>query len=334
MNRSLARIAVCSAFLWLASAAPAFSSFLEQEGVREFIDEMAQREGFNAAELRGLFKDVERQEKVLEAIAQPAEGLPWHRYRPIFVTEERARAGAEFLRANAEVLARAEEEFGVPPEIVTAIIGVETFYGRHKGGHPVLDTLATLAFAYPPRADFFRGELKEFLVLARAEGLDPRSVNGSYAGAMGMPQFISSSYRHYAIDFDGDGQRNLWDSNADIIGSVASYLERHGWRAGDPIAARVGDGGNPAELVHDGLKPRVAPAELREAGVEVSPQPADSERVSVIELDTGDGHEYWVGWPNFYSITRYNHSALYAMAVFQLSQRIDGADSSAATAAR
>lgn len=331
MNRSLARVAVCSVLVWLASVAPVAASFLEREGVREFIDQMAQREGFNAAELRGLFENVERQDKVLEAIARPAEGMPWHRYRPIFVTDARARAGAEFLRANADVLQRAEAEFGVPPEIVTAIIGVETYYGRHKGGYPVLDTLATLAFEYPPRADFFRSELEEFLVLARAEGLDPRSVNGSYAGAMGMPQFISSSYRHYAIDFDGDGQRNLWDNRADVIGSVASYLERHGWRAGEPIATRVGDG-DPAALVRDSLKPRIEPAQLRQAGIEVSPQPADDQRLSVIELEATDGPEYWVGWPNFYSITRYNHSALYAMAVFQLAQRIDGADN--ATAAR
>lgn len=332
MIRSAARVVACAVLVWLASGAPAFASFLEQDGVREFIDEMAAREDFNAAELRGLFESVERQEAALEAIARPAESLPWHRYRPIFVTDARARAGAEFLQANAEVLARAEDEFGVPPEIVTAIIGVETFYGRHKGGYPVLDTLATLAFAYPPRAEFFRSELEQFLVLARAEGLDPRSVKGSYAGAMGMPQFISSSYRHYAIDFDGDGQRDLWNSIPDVVGSVASYLNRHGWRAGEPIAARVDGGGNPAELVRDGLKPKLVPADLREAGVEVSPQPADDDRVTVIELESGDGSEYWVGWQNFYSITRYNHSALYAMAVFQLAQRIDGAAST--TAAR
>lgn len=332
MIRSIARIAVCSSFVWLASAAPAFSSFLDQEGVREFIDGMTTREDFNAAELRGLFENVERQEEVLEEITQPAESLPWHRYRPIFVTDSRVQAGAEFLRANAEALARAEEEFGVPPEIVTAIIGVETFYGRHKGGYPVLDTLATLAFAYPPRADFFRKELEQFLVLARTEGLDPRSVNGSYAGAMGMPQFISSSYRHYAIDFDDDGQRDLWNSTADVIGSVASYLERHGWRPGEPIAARVADGGDPAELVHDGLKPQVTPDQLRRTDVEVSPWPAAGQKVSVLELEGSEGAEYWVGWPNFYSITRYNHSALYAMAVFQLAERIGRAGS--ATAAR
>lgn len=332
MIRTVARIALCALVAWLGTATPALSSFLDKPGVREFIDEMAARDGFNAAELRGLFDDVQRQEDALEAIAQPAESLPWHRYRPIFVTDARAQAGAEFLRTHADTLARAEAEFGVPPEIVTAIIGVETFYGRHKGGYPVLDTLATLAFAYPPRGDFFRSELEQFLVLARAEGLDPRSVNGSYAGAMGMPQFISSSYRHYAIDFDGDGQRNLWDSTADVIGSVASYLERHGWQTGEPIAARVDEGGNPAELVRDGLEPTVTPDQLRRAGIAVSPWPAEGQKVSVVQLEGSESGEYWVGWPNFYTITRYNHSALYAMAVFQLAERIGRAGS--ATAAR
>ena len=217
----------------------AVASFLDQDGVRAFIDDVSAREGFNAAELRGLFENIERQDRVLEAIARPAEDLPWHRYRPIFVTEERARGGVEFLRDNRALLERAEAEYGVPPEIVTAIIGVETYYGRHKGGYPVLDTLATLAFEYPPRARFFRSELEQFLLLAREERVDPRTARGSYAGAMGVPQFISSSYRSYAVDFDGDGQRDLWESRADVIGSVAAYLGRHGWRRGAPVAERV-----------------------------------------------------------------------------------------------
>lgn len=332
MTRSVPRLAFWSLVLWFVIAGPAAASFLEREGVRDFIDRMAARDDFNAGELRGLFRDVERQDAVLEAIARPAEGMPWHRYRPIFVTDDRARAGARFRREHADTLARAQVEYGVPPEIVTAIIGVETFYGRHRGEYPVLDTLATLAFEYPPRAEFFRSELEQFLVLARDEGLNPRSVTGSYAGAMGMPQFISSSYRHYAIDFDGDGRRDLWDSSADVIGSVAAYLSRHGWQGGAPIAARINGGSDPGALVRSDLRPAVTAAELRRAGIEVSPAPGDGEEVTVIELEAAEGPEFWVGWQNFYAITRYNHSPLYAMAVYQLAERIGRGDR--ATAAR
>lgn len=307
----------------LLAVPAARASFLDEHGVRAFIDDVAARQGFNAAELRGLFEGVQRQDEALDAIARPAESLPWSRYRPIFITEARIEQGVDFLHAHRELLDRAEAEYGVPPEVVTAILGVETFYGHHRGDYPVLDTLATLAFEYPPRADFFRGELEQFLLLARNERIDPRRVTGSYAGAMGMPQFISSSYRRYAIDFDGDGQRDLWDSPADVIGSVAAYLARHGWRAGAPVAQRV----RPADasyrrLVTEGLEPSVSAAQLERTGLEIDPALADGERVTVIELEGSDGPEVWVGRRNFYVITRYNHSPLYAMAVFQLAERI------------
>lgn len=319
------RPAIAIVALALAWAMPAGASFLERDGVRAFIDEVSARGDFNAAELRGLFEDIERRDEVLEAIARPAEALPWYRYRPIFITDARSAGGIEFLRDNAELLARAEEEYGVPPAIVAAIIGVETFYGRHKGRFPVLDTLATLAFEYPPRGDFFRRELEQFLLLARHEGIAPRAVKGSYAGAMGMPQFISSSYRHYAIDFDGDGRRDLWDSNADVIGSVAAYLAEHGWQRGEPVVHRV----RPADdawraLTSDDLKPRVDGDALRAAGLAVDPPVTGDERVRVFALEAEGGPEVWVARRNFYVITRYNHSALYAMAVHQLAERIRG----------
>lgn len=325
------RVLACSLALWAASAASAGASFLDRDGVRAFIDDVAAREGFNAAELRGLFADIERQEAVLEAIAQPAEALPWHRYRPIFVTAARVQGGVEFMAEHATQLERAEAEYGVPPAIITAIIGVETFYGRRTGRYPVLDTLATLAFEYPPRAQFFRRELVEFLLLARDERLDPRAVRGSYAGAMGMTQFIASSYRHYAVDFNGDGRRDLWDSPADVIGSVAAYLERHGWAHGRPVAERVRpEDGEYRELVGQDLRPRVSADELRRVGLSV--EPAADERVAVIELDGADGPEVWVGWPNFYALTRYNHSALYALAVHQLAERVRAAAAARAEA--
>lgn len=314
---------VLAAVLCLAAAAPASGSFLERDGVRAFIDDVSSREGFNAAELRGLFEEVERQDAVLEAIAAPAEAMPWYRYRPIFITDPRIAGGVDFVRDNADLLARAEREYGVPPAIVAAIIGVETFYGRYKGRYPVLDTLATLAFEYPPRSDFFRRELEQFLLLARDERIAPRAVKGSYAGAMGMPQFISSSYRHYAIDFDGDGRRDLWNSNADVIGSVAAYLADHGWQRGSAIVHRVrpaDDGWR--ELTSKSLKPRVDGDALRAAGLGVEPRVDDGERVHVFALETESDPEVWVGRRNFYAITRYNHSALYAMAVYQLAERI------------
>ena len=314
-------LSLCLSFCFFAT--PAAASFLERDGARAFIEDVAARHDLNAAELRGLFEEIEPQAAVLEAIARPAEALPWYRYRPIFVTDARTAAGVAFRREHAATLERAQREYGVPPAVVSAIIGVETYYGRHKGRFPVLDTLATLAFDYPPRSSFFRSELEAFLLLARDEGLAPRAVKGSYAGAMGMPQFISSSYRAYAIDFDGDGRRDLWDSTADVIGSVAAYLSRHGWQRGAPVVHRV----DPAdrryrELLRDGLKPRVSADDLDAAGLTIEPTPTAEERVSVLELEREAGTEVWVARRNFYVITRYNHSPLYAMAVYQLAERI------------
>lgn len=309
--------------LILALPGPAAASYLQHDGVRAFIDEVSAREGFNAAELRGLLEGVERQDGVLERIARPAEALPWRLYRPIFVTEERARAGAEFLRAHRDLLARAEQRYGVAPEIVTAILGVETFYGRHEGGFPVLDTLVTLAFDYPPRSSFFRRELEQFLLLAREERVDPRTAQGSYAGAMGMPQFISSSYREYAVDFDADGQRDLWSSRPDVVGSVAAYLSRHGWKRDRPIAERLQPHGERYRALLDrGLKPTIGPDELRAHGLSLQTPLADGERVMLVELEGPAGAELWAGRRNFYAITRYNHSPLYALAVYQLSRDI------------
>ncbi len=308
----------------LAASLPAAASMLEADGARDFIARVAERHDFNAAELRGLFEDMERQQAVLEAIREPAEALPWSDYRPIFVTPERIEAGAEFAREHADTLRRAEAEYGVPPAVITAILGVETFYGEHAGGYPVLDTLATLAFDYPPRSSFFESELEAFLILAREEGLAPGAVEGSYAGAMGMPQFIASSYRHYAVDFDGDGERDLWDSSADAIGSVAAYLARHGWQAGEAVVHRAqGAGSDYRALAERGLEPSVSAAELRRAGIRVEPMPDSHRRVSVIELAGADGPEIWIGHTNFYVITRYNHSPLYALAVHQVARGIE-----------
>ena len=284
--------------------------------------DVARRHGFDQLELRDLFRDVRTQKRVLEAIARPAEAKPWHAYRPIFVTDSRIQQGIEFWEEHAPLLNRIETDLGVPAEILVAIVGVETRYGRHRGSFRALDALTTLAFDYPPRSAFFRRELEQFLLLARDEGLDPRRVSGSYAAAMGVPQFISSSYREYAVDYDNDGRRDLWDSPDDVLASVANYFRRHGWRQGEPVTFAVSPKDETyRRLLTKELKPRVTLEELRVHGL-VPGSDAPAGPFSVMELQGADGPEVWVGHFNFYVITRYNHSRLYAMAVHQLSHAV------------
>jgi len=288
-----------------------------------FVAEMVRKHGFDAADLAALLAQAEERQAIIDAISRPAEAKPWYQYRRIFVTPARARGGAEFWRENAQLLAAVEESSGVPAEIIVAIIGVETSYGRHSGGFRVLDALNTLAFGYPKREAFFRAELEQFLLLAREEGFDPLVPKGSYAGAMGMPQFIPSSYRRYAVDYDRDGHRDLWHSNADAIGSVANYFVSHGWRRGEPIVSRgFGLSQDHQELLLAGMEPSIELTRLLEGGVSAKEAlPADT-LVSLVRLDNGTEDEYWLGLHNFYVITRYNHSTLYAMAVYQLSREI------------
>jgi membrane-bound lytic murein transglycosylase B len=268
-------------------------------------------------------------QEIIDAMNRPYEAKPWRDYRALFITPERIDGGAAFRRAQDRILRRVEAAYGVPPEIVTAIIGVETNYGRNLGSHRVLDALSTLGFAYPRRAAFFRGELEEFLLLSRDEQVEPLSARGSYAGAVGKPQFIPSSYRAYAVDFDDDGRRDLWESDADVAGSVGNYLAQHGWRRGQPIALpallQEGRPGGVAVAGKRPLRPETTLDQLLRAGVAAATddggQPGGQLRATLIELD-GDGPEYWLGFENFYAITRYNHSNLYAMAVFQLSREI------------
>jgi membrane-bound lytic murein transglycosylase B len=290
---------------------------------QRFIDEMVVSHQFDADWLSRLIGEARYQERIIEAISHPAEAKPWHQYRKIFITPSRIRGGAEFWDKHTADLVRAEEKFSVPAEIIVAILGVETAYGHNTGSYRVLDALATLAFDYPKRSQFFRSELEQFLLLSREEQVDPLALYGSYAGAMGWPQFVSSSYRSYAIDFDGDGKRDLWENPADAIGSVANYLKLHGWQPGQPIAARARlSGTGPRRSPNGGLKPEHSLAALRAAGLEAEQPLPEELPATVVELDSGSGSEYWLGLPNFYVITRYNHSALYAMAVYQLSQEI------------
>lgn len=292
--------------------------------VKTFIAQMVEKHQFTEKELQDLFKQVEYKQSIIDAITRPAESKPWYQYRPIFVTEKRIHDGVAFWQQNEEQLARAEETYGVPAHIIVAIVGVETFYGRHKGGYRVIDALSTLGFDYLPRADFFRGQLEQFLLMAREEKRDPLTFMGSYAGAMGMPQFIPSSFRNFAVDFDEDGHRDLWESRADIIGSVANYFSLHNWQPGGAITSRASIKGEaPQALLDKGLKPSTTVATLKSKGITTQATFPDDAEAAIIALESAeDEHEYWVILNNFYVITRYNHSPLYAMAVYQLSEAI------------
>lgn len=312
-----------SIFLLLSNLACAHTVEINAS-MQSFAAEMEQKHGFKAKELQALLSETEFRDDIIKSISRPAESKPWHEYRPIFLKQGRIDGGVNFWRENETLLQQVEEEYGVPAEIIVAIIGVETRYGKHTGRYRVLDSLTTLAFGYPKRAKFFRKELEEFLLLSREEQVEPKSAKGSYAGAMGKPQFISSSYRVYAVDYDGDGRRDLWNSNADIIGSVANYFKRHGWRRGEPVTFQASGGSNLEPFVKAGMKPSIKVADLLNSGLrpqgDIEP---DAEALSsLVKLDAGKQDEYWFGLHNFYVITRYNHSNLYAMAAYQLSQEI------------
>lgn len=318
------RITTVVALLLVAcSSAPTIAELPERDAMRDFIAEMAQRHGFDRVQLEAWLKQARIRSDIIAAISRPAESKPWYEYRPIFLQPSRIEGGVAFWNEHANVLQRAEEIYGVPPQIITAILGVETRYGSRQGGYKVMDSLVTLAFNYPPRAAFFKDELEQYLLLTREEGIDPLSMIGSYAGAMGEVQFIPSSYRHYAIDFDGDGKRDLWNNDADAIGSVANYFKEHGWERGGSVAvAATVSGESYRTLISKGLKPTVKIAEMKRLGVKPAGALADDKLAALIELEQKDAAEYWVGLQNFYVITRYNHSPLYAMAVYQLSEEI------------
>ena len=301
--------------LWTAAAAGA-APFAERAEVRAWLDEVAARHALDAARLRALVAAARHRPEVIAHARRPAESLPWREYRRIFLTAARIRAGRAWLAAHAAPLARARAETGVPPEIVAAIVGVESDYGGNTGTHPTLDTLLTLGFDYPPRAAFFRGQLEQLLLLEREAGLDLRSLRGSWAGALGQGQFIPSSYRDFAVDGDGDGRIDLWRSPPDIIASVANYFRRHRWRPDAPVARRIAAGVEPP--LSAGLEPDLEPAALRAAGVRLDCAPPAGERLAVHAFEADAGREYWLAFHNFYVITRYNHSALYALAVHQL----------------
>ncbi len=295
--------------------------YSDRADVAAFIEQMASRSDYSEQELVELFSTVRKQDHLFELLNKPAEReLQWYQYRSIFIKEKRIDLGVKFWREHQQLLSEVSTKTGVPEQIIIAIIGVETYYGIYKGKDPVLDSLVTLAFDYPKRAAFFTRELEQFLLLVKEQNLNPGDLRGSYAGAMGMPQFIASSYRSYAVDFDGDGQANLFDSVPDITASVANYFVKHGWRANEAVAGPLTAlENNTIEKLEPGVKPVYKWSDLAQSGLHSNTELDPDTAVALVKLEQRNQVEYWAGLQNFYVITRYNHSELYAMAVYQLS---------------
>lgn len=300
----------------------------QHPGAEEFASKVAAENEMNAEEVMELLLDARYKQSIVDAMTRPAEGKPWYKYRPIFITDDRIDQGIEFWQKHADLVALASERFQVDPQIIVAIIGVETFYGRITGSYRVLDALATLSFYYPDtgndRSDFFSRELMHFMKLGEEEGLPLREATGSYAGAMGLGQFMPSSYREYAVDLDNDGRRDLWSSMDDVIGSVANYLHRHKWHFGEPVAMPVTAASNadPEQVARRNFKAEKSAGSLAAAGYTLDKPMDAGTPANLVELEQENGKDYWMSFHNFYVITRYNRSPMYAMAVFELSEAI------------
>jgi membrane-bound lytic murein transglycosylase B len=314
---------VCAALLALRPESAAALDIKRAE-VKEFIAHMSDSYGFKKRALRKLLKSADSQPAIIEAMSKPAEKAKlWYEYRPIFLNERRIREGTEFWTAHRQALDQASIKSGVAPEYLAAILGVETYYGRLTGTYRVLDALVTLSFDYPPREKFFRDELEQFLLLTRDAHLDPKTLKGSYAGAMGAPQFMPSNYRRYAVDADANGRIDLWNDWPDVCASVGNYLKEHGWNAGEPVleeATVLPE--KPDDL--DGRKLALSETvgSLGAKGVSFDAElPPDAPAI-LIAADEPDGIHWRVGYNNFFVITRYNHSALYAMAVYELAAAV------------
>jgi membrane-bound lytic murein transglycosylase B len=313
---------VAATLALLCTAASALDT--RRDDVEQFIARVARQDGLSRHAVRKLLKSAHSEPAILEAMDRPAEkARPWYEYRPLFLTEKRIQAGADFWSAHRAELDQASLDTGVPAEYMVAILGVETFYGRLTGRYRVIDALATLAFDYPPRAKFFQDELEQFLLLTHETSIDPLTATGSYAGAMGAPQFMPSNYRKFGVDANHDGRVDLWASWPDIFASIGSYLRGHGWNAGEPVLSEAsyapaeGDAAAGRDLA---LSDTVASLQARGVAFE-SLLPADAP-VILIAADDSDAVHWRVGYQNFYAITRYNKSALYAMAVYELAQAV------------
>lgn len=302
--------------------------FANNPNAQQFIDKMVNKHGFDRQQLQEILSQAKRLDSVLRLMdnqapttsVKPPSGPngAWLRYRKKFITPDNVQNGVVFWNQYEDALNRAWQVYGVPPEIIVGIIGVETRWGRVMGKTRILDALATLSFNYPRRAEYFSGELETFLLMARDEQDDPLNLKGSFAGAMGYGQFMPSSYKQYAVDFSGDGHINLWDP-VDAIGSVANYFKAHGWVKGDQVAV-MANGQAPG--LPNGFKTKYSISQLTAAGLTPQQPLGNHQQASLLRLDVGTGYQYWYGLPNFYTITRYNHSTHYAMAVWQLGQAV------------
>ena len=302
--------------------------FAGYRSLQRFIEKMVNQHGFDREYLQGLFSQAKRKDwtlnyfaKIDKSIKLPPRQGSWTRYRAKFYDERRIAAGAEFARHYDSALVRAKRMYGVPEEYIIGIIAVETYFGKNLGSHRVIDALTTLGFDYARRGDFFRDELEEFLLMAREEGLDPAVPKGSFAGAMGLGQFMPSSFRKWAVDFNGDGRRDLWNPE-DAIGSIANYFAQHGWQPGRPVVTPLVARG-PVHL-EAGFSTKYSPGKLNQVGLKPIRPYKDRESVSLLQLRHQKFDQYFMGHSNFYTITRYNHSTHYAMAVYELAQAIKG----------
>ncbi len=321
---SRARLWIFFACLVVTAPGARASNLAEHPLLQGIIENLVTKHGYPQRELAQVLSEARLQPRVVEAIKTPYEALPWHRYRKLFVTDAHVNDGIDFWGRHRVSLERAAQQYGVPEHIIVAIIGVETRYGRNLGRHRVLDSLVTLVVQYPRRRGFFSTELEQFLLLTREEGLDPREIRGSYAGAMGFPQFIASSYRRYAVDFDGDDRRDLITQMDDAIGSVANYLHRHRWKPGQPIVgdAEVTKTHVADRYVSDKLKTNSTLGKLMKAGINTGVALNGSSPATLIKLENPDRVDYRIAFENFYVITKYNRSIHYAMAVFELSEEL------------
>ena len=300
-----------------------YSDYSVKDETIEFIDYMVQKHGYEKSNLESIFKRAEYQEKVVRIMNRQPEGtMTWERYREIMVNESRISAGKEFIRSHKQDLKRAEKIYGVPAEIIASILGIETRYGRIKGNIRVIDSLSTLAFDYPRRSKFFKIQLEEFLLLSKEENFNPEEIEGSIAGAMGYGQFMPDSYRDYAVDFDNDGVRDILNNPVDAIGSVANFLNKKGkWKPNAPIAIRA-KAINEIKEIKSSFKPYMTSMELEKIGLVASEGIPGNLKFVPISLDLEDGYEYWLGFDNYHSISRYNRSKLYVMAVFEFSNSL------------
>jgi membrane-bound lytic murein transglycosylase B len=324
MIKRFSQVLGLSFSVFLGTALPCHADYSNHPEAKKFIAEMVTKNGFSRTELTGWLEKAEKKQAILDAISRPAEqSKTWKEYRPIFLVPLRIENGVKFWRENSAELARAEKEFGVPAEVIVAIIGVETSYGRNMGSYNVIDALSTLAFDYPPRAPFFRSELENYFLLVREQKHNPLEFKGSYAGAMGYGQFMPSSYRKWAVDFSGDGFTDIWKNTSDAIGSVANYFKEHGWKTGEPVTVEAHAADNmQAPQLNSIVPPTLTVDQWREQGINPVSWLPPTTRVIAFQFEGANGAEYWFGLQNFYTITRYNRSPMYAMAVYQLSQSI------------